>query len=143
MAPRNNERADEIRKLKAQGLTQKEIGKMFGVTQGAIKNMSRTHGIIWERRNGDQRGEKNHQYKNGQAKSTIERLTRRVVEASGRSLYKCERCGNVNKNQEQHRHHKDRNRANNDSTNLEVLCATCHIKEHNLTRVRDLGGKYK
>lgn len=42
----------------------------------------------------------------------------------------CERC-----NYDKHQsaiivHHKDRNRENNDITNLEVLCANCHLIEH-------------
>lgn len=39
----------------------------------------------------------------------------------------CEGCGELNNLQ---LHHKDRNRQNNDDTNLETLCAKCHTAEH-------------
>lgn len=40
---------------------------------------------------------------------------------------KCERCPRTTK---LHVHHKDRNPLNDDATNLEVLCSTCHAREH-------------
>lgn len=41
----------------------------------------------------------------------------------------CERCG-FDKEAAIIVHHKDRNRDNNDISNLEVLCANCHAIEH-------------
>lgn len=49
---------------------------------------------------------------------------------------KCERCGSIS-----HLlvHHKDRNRHNNANSNLELLCKSCHQKEH---MIRDKRGRY-
>ena len=41
--------------------------------------------------------------------------------------YKCERCGST-RNVDVH--HKDRNHLNNTPENLELLCRSCHMKEH-------------
>lgn len=41
----------------------------------------------------------------------------------------CERCG-FDKDPAIIVHHKDRNRSNNDISNLEVLCCNCHAIEH-------------
>jgi len=43
---------------------------------------------------------------------------------------KCERCNYDNHIAAIVVHHKDRNRSNNDISNLEVLCANCHAIEH-------------
>jgi hypothetical protein len=40
----------------------------------------------------------------------------------------CERCGESS--QGLHVHHKDQNHDNNEETNLELLCASCHSKHH-------------
>ena len=45
-------------------------------------------------------------------------------------LNKCERCGFDEFPQILGVHHKDRDRNNNDMTNLEVLCPNCHSIEH-------------
>lgn len=42
----------------------------------------------------------------------------------------CERCGYDNHISAIVIHHKDRNRENNISSNLEILCANCHAIEH-------------
>jgi len=42
----------------------------------------------------------------------------------------CERCGFDQNISSIIIHHKDKNRANNDLSNLEVLCANCHAIEH-------------
>lgn len=42
----------------------------------------------------------------------------------------CERCGFNHNIASIVIHHKDRNRDNNDLSNLEVLCANCHAIEH-------------
>ena len=42
----------------------------------------------------------------------------------------CERCGYDTHEAAIIVHHKDRNRDNNDISNLEVLCANCHAIEH-------------
>ena len=50
----------------------------------------------------------------------------------------CERCG-FDVFEVLEVHHKDRNRLNNDSSNLEILCSNCHIYEHFLKK----DGKFK
>lgn len=45
-------------------------------------------------------------------------------------LKSCERCGYSKLPEILGVHHKDRDRHNNESTNLEVLCANCHSEEH-------------
>ena len=39
----------------------------------------------------------------------------------------CERCG---ERPAKHRHHVDRNRRNNDRSNIELLCRSCHKHRH-------------
>lgn len=135
----NFERAQRIRELKAKGLNQSQIANELGVTQKAISNMSRTHGIRWDYGAAarDQTGDKNPMYINGLSKSSVERLTRAIIKEAGRCLFTCERCSDYNKFQEQQRHHKDRDRSNNTSANIEVLCAKCHTLEHANDHVRD------
>lgn len=45
----------------------------------------------------------------------------------------CERCGYA-KREILHVHHKDRNKNNNNLTNLELLCPNCHYEEHYLEK---------
>ena len=45
----------------------------------------------------------------------------------------CERCG-YNKREILHVHHKDRDRKNNDFSNLELVCPNCHYEEHYLEK---------
>lgn len=42
-------------------------------------------------------------------------------------LVECERCGSTHR---LCRHHKDRNCWNNSPDNIEVLCGSCHCREH-------------
>lgn len=46
-------------------------------------------------------------------------------------LTECVRCGYAEHPEILGVHHKDRNRKNNDLSNLEVLCPNCHSLEHN------------
>lgn len=55
-------------------------------------------------------------------KSTAHYRARTVVQAKV-----CQRCGST---QNLHIHHIDRNPLNDSINNLEVLCSTCHHKEH-------------
>src|SRR5215475_603665 len=87
----------------------------------------------------DQWGDRNTSWKGGRARSTIERLTKRILVEANRDLFLCERCGKRGSSQEWPRHHKDRNRTNNTLENLEVLCHACHNREHNRTRRRTNG----
>ncbi len=54
----------------------------------------------------------------------------RLIESRGG---KCERCG-YSKVAILHVHHRDRNRNNNDLTNLELICPNCHYEEHYLEK---------
>jgi hypothetical protein len=52
---------------------------------------------------------------------------RRIAfEAHGEQCQRCDSNRNLNV------HHKDRNRRNNAAENLEVLCRSCHNREHKL-----------
>lgn len=44
---------------------------------------------------------------------------------------KCERCG-YDKKEILNVHHRDRDKKNNDLSNLELLCPNCHAEEHHL-----------
>jgi 5-methylcytosine-specific restriction endonuclease McrA len=69
----------------------------------------------------NQKGENNNNWKSG-----IGAYTRLAFEEYGKDRI-CERCGS------KHNilvHHRDRNRYNNKKGNLEVLCKSCHQKEH-------------
>ncbi len=54
----------------------------------------------------------------------------RLLEQRGK---KCERCG-YDKYEILHVHHRDRNRLNNELSNLELICPNCHYEEHYLER---------
>lgn len=140
---RNYELANKIRELLPLNLTQKEAAKRLGCTPSNISITCRVHGIQWNNQRRDQWGDKNHSYKNGMGRSTIERATRRVVLSIDKSLLICERCGYIDcTRQELPRHHRDRDRTNNDSNNIEVLCWSCHNIEHMNEQIRDSGGRF-
>lgn len=75
----------------------------------------------YEKKGYDQKGENNNAYKNG-----IGTYSEKGFEELGRM---CNRCGSE---ENLCVHHKDENRQNNELTNLEVLCRSCHAKEHQL-----------
>lgn len=80
----------------------------------------------YQRKGYNQKRENNNNWKGGVG------IYRQLVEGT-----QCERCGST---KNLCVHHKDRNRYNNDPSNLEVLCRRCHQLEHdcikNLTRNR-------
>ncbi len=59
-----------------------------------------------------------------------ENTYRRIVFSVYNKPKICERCGFDEHEAAIIVHHKDRNRNNNDISNLEVLCANCHAIEH-------------
>ena len=54
---------------------------------------------------------------------------RKVLKRKG-LIEKCQRCGYSKMPNLLGVHHKDRNRLNNDLSNLEILCPNCHSEEH-------------
>lgn len=74
------------------------------------------------------------------SKSCINKSTKKNWKASFTTVRKmllrrgmierCERCGYDEHKQILGVHHKDRNRANNELENLEILCPNCHSIEH-------------
>lgn len=142
----NYKLAEQIRILKAQGLNQSQIARELGYTQSNISNVAKTHDITdWPRGAAarDQTGDKNPFYIDGLSRSTISRTTKKVLIEAGRDLTKCERCGYIDfTNIELPRHHKDRDRSNNNPNNLEVICWSCHNVEHMPEQVRDELGRF-
>ena len=68
-------------------------------------------------------------YKIGSQKDKVKSqkiLKLRLIENRGR---KCERC-DYNKYEILQVHHKDKNRNNNELSNLELVCPNCHFEEH-------------
>lgn len=144
MSAPDYEKVQQIRDLKARGLNQSQIAAELGCCQANVSKICKTHGITWETGAAarDQTGDKNPNFQNGLSRSTVERITRRVVVMSGRSTHICERCDDMSHPEEQHRHHKDRDRSNNTPENIEVLCPTCHRLEHEKDMVRNEKGQY-
>lgn len=141
------ERAFFIAKLKegkAQGLMLWQIADSLGRSRSSIISFAQRHGVRgWPigAATKDQWGEKNVSYKGGTCRSTIRRITKRVLSEAGVDLFLCNRCGLEGK-VEHPRHHKDRNRSNNKLENLEVLCVSCHTKDHMCERVRSERGRF-
>ena len=72
-------------------------------------------------------------YKVGSPKDRVvgqRALKTRLLEVRGKQ---CERCG-YTKHQILHVHHRDRNRDNNELSNLELVCPTFHYEEHYLEK---------
>jgi hypothetical protein len=58
------------------------------------------------------------------------RLQGNRLRALQRADFRCERCGYDRVREVLEVHHKDRKRSNNDLSNLEALCPTCHKEQH-------------
>lgn len=72
-------------------------------------------------------------YKTGSVRDKVKdqrAIKLRLLEARGD---RCERCGYA-KREILHVHHKDRNRTNNELSNLELICPNCHYEEHFLEK---------
>lgn len=134
------ERLAEIQRLKDRGLILKEIAASMEIDRGLLSTFARRHNIVFDR--GARVGNKNAEV-HGEGHNTIKRLTKRIMLAAGRDITTCERCKWHHPfNESLARHHKDRNRNNNDLSNLEVLCQSCHTKEHNNDRARNSEGQF-
>ena len=86
-------------------------------------------------------GADNTSWKGGTSRSTVRRRVKEALKEAGRDLYTCERC-QLHLTTELPRHHKDRDRSNNDASNIEVLCWTCHNLEHMHEAKRDKNGQF-
>jgi|SRR5712671_159632 len=118
------------------------IAKMLDRSQPSVSSIMALYGISSEiNRRREQRGAHNHNYKDGLSRSTVRRITKRLIEATDRPLNKCERC-NETFNIGLNRHHRDRDRSNNAIANIELLCTSCHMREHSDSRIRDSRGRY-
>lgn len=136
-----NQRLEEVLRLKDEGYLSKEVASIMGVGRERIRLLSRQHNIVWDK--GTQVNRRNDPTY-GTSRNAIKRKTAVVVHNSGRDLCTCERCGfRQPLNEPLPRHHKDRNRANNDPSNLEVLCQSCHSKEHLDERSRNHLGQFE
>jgi len=72
-------------------------------------------------------------YKLGRPKDKVKdqrSLKLRLIASRGE---KCERCG-YRKKEILNVHHKDKNKKNNDLSNLELLCPNCHAEKHYLEK---------
>lgn len=131
-----------IKQFQSNGLTQGQIAEKVEVCRESIRDFCKRHGIKPIHYQGAQPGNKSAMI-DGMGENTIRRLTKKVLLSAGRDIIKCERCGYVDYFKEElPRHHKDRNRSNNDPTNLEVLCRTCHGAEHFNDRERNEKGQF-
>lgn len=145
-----------IRLYLREKMTIKDISIKFGVCWNTIKvrlinnNVKlRSRGECafenirkWREKNPYyQIGKNNPAYKDGLSRSTINRLTKKILVENGINIYKCNRCFDESF-MPLNRHHKDRNRSNNSIENLEVLCPKCHAKEHINEREVDYLGRF-
>ena len=86
-------------------------GVMVGVSSGGNQGWSKTHAT----------------YKNGTG------MYKRLGKAKAYELGHCERCQeklDLTNPYKWCTHHRDHNRMNNDISNLEILCKSCHQIEH-------------
>lgn len=128
---------EELNKLYwIEHLSQTEIAKRTGIPQVTIGRYLRKHDLSDPNRRREQHGVLNHNFKDGMSRSTLRRKTLEVCE--GRDLRTCERC-HTTWSQNLDRHHKDRDRRNNSSSNIEIICPSCHAKEHDRERARQNG----
>ena len=133
-----------LKKYKDEGLCQWQAAQKLGKSRGAISQLCHTYGITgwpYGAAARDQTGIYNPNYFNGASRGTVNRKTKTVLLEAEKDLFVCERCGATSKI-ELPRHHKDRNRKNNIASNLEVLCVSCHNKEHMPERIRSSKGVF-
>lgn len=51
-------------------------------------------------------------------------------------LFKAERCNRCTATERLHRHHIDEDPTNNTLSNIEILCAACHVRHHHQRRIK-------
>lgn len=134
-------RVSLVTQMRNSGHMLKDVAFELNVSRSTVTALSRKNKIIWAR--GARDGNKNAEI-HGQGHNTIKRLTRRVLLANDRDITICERCKwKQPLGESLARHHKDRNRLNNDISNLEVLCHSCHSLEHKDDRPRNQAGQFQ
>lgn len=87
----------------------------------------------WREKNPDyQKGASNPFWKGGLSKSTVNRITKRVLTEAGVNQTICKDCKAVCPawRKRWDIHHEDENRANNVVSNLTPLCPKCHSIRH-------------
>ena len=72
-------------------------------------------------------------YKGGSPRDKVKSQRALKVRLLNKRGQKCERCG-YSKFEILHVHHKDRDRKNNELSNLELICPNCHYEEHYLEK---------
>lgn len=113
---------DRLVELYRSGLTQAEVGKAMGVSQKVIWSAMKRLGVPARRQiKRDQRGEKNHAWKGGQAGYSALHL--RVSEQRGRPS-KCEVCGTTDPSKMYEWASLTKNYA--DIHDYKRMCRSCH-----------------
>lgn len=133
----------KVLELNTGAFTKNEVAQMLGIDPSTVYRICDRNNVSWIWKHADQAGEKNNNYKDGLGRSTIERTTRQIMLNQGRDLFLCERCGHKSRTSELPRHHKDEDRSNNSPENLEIICQSCHTKEHNSRKERLANGQFK
>jgi 5-methylcytosine-specific restriction endonuclease McrA len=129
---------EQIRQARDKGCLQWQTAERLSMTPQQLNSLCRHYKIRgWPTgaaaRN--QFGSKNPMYKGGLSRASVNRTTKLILKSVGRDLFTCERCG-TKRDIELPRHHRNRDRSNNEPENLEVLCVSCHNKEHTEERLR-------
>lgn len=115
---------EQVIDLWNQGLSCGQISDTLNISPYPLKSWLTKKGIYEIRRKG-----KNHGlYKEGVSCSKTVKLE--VIKRAGN---KCEKCGYDKYPKILQFHHKDRNRTNNATDNLLLLCPNCHEVEHYLS----------
>lgn len=110
-------RKSEIERLyHGEGWSQARIAKHYGVTQTGLQKVLVRLGI--PSRGRGRLGPQNGRYRHGMAST----LYRQMVEKTA-----CAKCATT---ETLCIHHKDEDHTNNDLSNLEVLCMSCHSRMH-------------
>lgn len=135
-----NEKYSLVLYFKEQGKSQVEIAEIFDMHKSTIRIFCRDYKIDdWPK--GGREGNMNARRNETPCKKTISKLARRAAIEAGKDLFLCEGCGFRNPIDEWPKHHKDRNKLNNDPGNIEILCDSCHALEHINERERNALGQ--
>jgi hypothetical protein len=131
------QRLEELRKLHAQGLHQKQIAKIFGTSQGKVSFHGRKLGLHWV---ADNSGEKNPAWKGGRRlDKTGYVMIRKPQHPNARAGYVREhrlvmeqKLGRLLLQKEVVHHKKRHDHSNNDPDNLELYASNGEHLHHEL-----------